>query len=90
MNSTPPETISDDSKPGFHLIPEAWNTIERVYVDRTAVKPKQMTYGAISGMVDSKADLLEDFMVAAALAVSTAASVMIDRRMIKKGKASGK
>jgi carboxyl-terminal processing protease len=56
MNSTPPETISGDSKPGFHLIPEAWNTIERVYVDRTAVKPKQMTYGAISGMVDSLGD----------------------------------
>ena len=30
---------------------EAWNTIQRVYVDRNAVKPQLMTYGAISGLV---------------------------------------
>jgi carboxyl-terminal processing protease len=35
---------------------EAWNTIERVYVDKAAVKPEKMTYGAISGMVDSLGD----------------------------------
>jgi carboxyl-terminal processing protease len=35
---------------------EAWNTIERVYVDRASVKPKQMIYGAIGGMVDSLGD----------------------------------
>jgi carboxyl-terminal processing protease len=52
----PSDSISTDAKPDFHLIAEAWNTIERVYVDRAAVKPKQMTYGAISGMVDSLGD----------------------------------
>jgi carboxyl-terminal processing protease len=56
LNCRPPETIPADAKLDFHLIAEAWNTIERVYVDRTAVKPKQMTYGAISGMVDSFGD----------------------------------
>jgi carboxyl-terminal processing protease len=35
---------------------EAWNTIQRVYVDRRSVKPKLMTYGAISGMVDALGD----------------------------------
>ncbi len=40
----------------FGLMAEAWNTIQRVYVDRTAVQPTQLTYGAISGMVDSLGD----------------------------------
>ncbi|MGZ3515482.1 MAG: S41 family peptidase, partial [Thermodesulfobacteriota bacterium] len=35
---------------------EAWNTIERVYVDRKAINSQKMTYGAISGMVDSLGD----------------------------------
>jgi carboxyl-terminal processing protease len=35
---------------------EAWNTIRKVYVDRGSVKPKLMTYGAISGMVDALGD----------------------------------
>jgi carboxyl-terminal processing protease len=35
---------------------EAWNTIQRVYVDRNSVKPKLMTYGAITGMVDALGD----------------------------------
>jgi carboxyl-terminal processing protease len=51
-----PETIPADARPDFRLMAEAWNTIERVYVNRAAVKPKQMTYGAISGMVDSLGD----------------------------------
>jgi carboxyl-terminal processing protease len=35
---------------------KAWNTIHRFYVDRKAVDPQQMTYGAISGMVDALGD----------------------------------
>jgi len=35
---------------------EAWNAIEQQYVDRSAVQPKTMTYGAISGMVESLGD----------------------------------
>jgi carboxyl-terminal processing protease len=38
------------------LIDEAWNVIQKNYVDQASVKPDQMTYGAISGMVDSLGD----------------------------------
>ena len=51
-----PETIPAGARLDFQLMNEAWDTIEKVYVDRAAVKPKQMTYGAISGMVDSLGD----------------------------------
>ena len=37
----------------FRVMAEAWNLITRYYVDRPAVQPKAMTYGAISGMVDA-------------------------------------
>jgi len=44
------------SNQNIGLIQEAWNIVEKNYVDQTAVKPTQMTYGAISGMVDSLGD----------------------------------
>lgn len=53
---TPSDTIPPDAASSFQLIAEAWNTIQRLYVDRAAVKPQLMTYGAISGMVDSLGD----------------------------------
>ncbi|HSB06762.1 MAG TPA: PDZ domain-containing protein, partial [Thermodesulfobacteriota bacterium] len=53
---TPSSTIAPGAEPNFKLMAEAWNTIERIYVDRKAVNPKLMTYGAISGMVDSLGD----------------------------------
>lgn len=40
----------------IQLITEAWNTINRVYVDRAALQPKPLTYGAISGMVSALGD----------------------------------
>lgn len=39
-----------------NLINEAWNIIQRSYVDRSAVNSQKQTYGAISGMVDSLGD----------------------------------
>jgi carboxyl-terminal processing protease len=48
----PPADVKDD----FQLMVEAWNTIQRHYVDRAALQPKKLTYGAISGMVDSLGD----------------------------------
>ncbi|HUL20931.1 MAG TPA: S41 family peptidase [Thermodesulfobacteriota bacterium] len=51
-----PDTVPPDAEPNFRLMAEAWNTIQRVYVDRSSIKPKEMTYGAISGMVDSLGD----------------------------------
>lgn len=45
-----------DGKLNFRLISEARDLIHRYYVDRAAEKPLQMTYGAISGMVNSLGD----------------------------------
>jgi len=53
---TPSDTIPPNAEPHSRLMAEAWNTIERVYVNRNAVNPQLMTYGAISGMVDSLGD----------------------------------
>ncbi|HTV61658.1 MAG TPA: S41 family peptidase [Verrucomicrobiae bacterium] len=51
MTFLPSDALSD-----FRLMSEAWNTIERFYVDRAAVKPEALTYGAISGMVNALGD----------------------------------
>jgi carboxyl-terminal processing protease len=52
----PADKIPAEAAPDFRLMAEAWNTIQSVYVDRKAVKPKLLTYGAISGMVASLGD----------------------------------
>ncbi len=56
LGSRPPDPVPAGAKPDLHLIAEAWDTIDRVYVDRSALKPRQMTYGAIRGMVDALGD----------------------------------
>jgi carboxyl-terminal processing protease len=38
------------------LVQEAYNMIQRVYVDRTALKTQELEYGAIGGMVDALGD----------------------------------
>jgi carboxyl-terminal processing protease len=45
-----------DTGTHFRLMTEAWDTIQRVYVDRSALVPTQLTYGAIRGMVDALGD----------------------------------
>jgi carboxyl-terminal processing protease len=45
-----------DETQGLDLMTEAWNIIQKDYVDRSAVQPERMTYGAIGGMVDSLGD----------------------------------
>jgi carboxyl-terminal processing protease len=40
----------------FNLITEAWNLIQKEYVDRQAINSQQLTYGAISGMVQALGD----------------------------------
>lgn len=40
----------------FQTMVEAWNLVEQHYVDRSAIQPDTMTYGAISGMVNSLGD----------------------------------
>jgi carboxyl-terminal processing protease len=56
LNVDPNSNIPAGADANFGLMAEAWNTIQRVYVDRTAIQPTQLTYGAISGMVDSLGD----------------------------------
>lgn len=51
-----PNVLSAGSGFDFGLLAQAWNAIERHYVDRTALKPDALTYGAISGMVDALGD----------------------------------
>ncbi len=42
--------------PDFQLITEAWNTIQRAYVDPSAEQTEPLTYGAIGGMVNALGD----------------------------------
>lgn len=48
--------LSPHAWSSLRLISEAWNLIQRFYVDRAAAQPRRMTYGAISGMVDALGD----------------------------------
>lgn len=52
----PPHGIPPDAVPEFSLMAESWSLIQHVYVDRTAVAPRAMGYGAIGGMVDALGD----------------------------------
>ncbi len=56
MAFPPSDKVPSAAEPSFKLIAEAWNTIEKVYADRKAINSQKMTYGAISGMVDSLGD----------------------------------
>lgn len=47
---------SSHTEPDLQLLAQAWDTIHQQYVDRTALQPKELTYGAISGMVDALGD----------------------------------
>jgi carboxyl-terminal processing protease len=51
-----PSNIPPSASPDFRLMAEAWNTIQQNYVDHAAAQPQQLTYGAISGMVDALGD----------------------------------
>jgi len=50
--NVPSNAISD-----FRLMAEAWNTIHEFFVGRVALRPRVLTYGAISGMVRSLGDV---------------------------------
>lgn len=49
--------IPANAVPNFRLMAEAWSTINQVYVDRQAIQPERLTYGAIGGMVDALGDI---------------------------------
>jgi carboxyl-terminal processing protease len=48
--------VPSNAAASFRLMASAWNTIDRYYVDRQAVNGQNLTYGAISGMVDALGD----------------------------------
>ena len=54
--SFPSNRIPSDAKSDFSLMAEAWNAIQTHYVDRSALRPRALTYGALSGMVDALGD----------------------------------
>ncbi len=47
----PPEAAGTSS-----LLWEAWNVVDHNYVDRSALDAQRMTYGAVSGLIDSLGD----------------------------------
>jgi len=53
---SPSDKIPAEAQGSFGLMAEAWNTIQKLYIDRQAVNPREMTYGAIRGMMDSLGD----------------------------------
>jgi carboxyl-terminal processing protease len=52
----PTKGIPANAQAEFQLMAEAWNAIQKSYVDRPAVQARSLTYGSISGMVDSLGD----------------------------------
>ncbi len=56
VSFVPPTGIPSAAAPAFQLMAEAWNTIQREYVDRAALDPQRLAYGAISGMVEALGD----------------------------------
>ena len=54
--SAQPITVPPDATREFQLMTEAWDTIQREYVDHAAAQPWRLAYGAISGMVDALGD----------------------------------
>lgn len=56
LTLAPPWGLKPENVRYLRLIAEAWRVIEREYVDREAVQPKSLTYGAIAGSVDALGD----------------------------------
>ena len=52
----PSSTGATETALNWRLLTEAWHTVQRSYVDRAALQPRQLTYGAINGMVEALGD----------------------------------
>jgi len=48
--------IPKDARNNLRLVVEAWNVIDRFYVDRGAIQSSNLAYGAISGMTEALGD----------------------------------
>ncbi len=51
-----PGVASTSTPSDLPLIQEAYDMIQRVYVDRSAIKSQELEYGAVGGMVDALGD----------------------------------
>jgi carboxyl-terminal processing protease len=51
ISGVPPDAMDE-----FELMSQAWRLIDRFYVDRSAIRPTAMAYGAINGMAESLGD----------------------------------
>ena len=56
MGASGCSSASTRKEPDFKLMTQAWNTIQKQYVNRTSLQSAELTYGAISGMVDALGD----------------------------------
>ncbi len=56
LQVAPVKTASPSTGIDYSLINQAYNLIQKNYVDRPAIQSQQLTYGAISGMVDALGD----------------------------------
>src|SRR3954447_18531612 len=54
--SQSPAGVSEENKQSVALFVEALNAVEEDYVDQKEIDPKEQTYGAIKGMLDSLGD----------------------------------
>jgi carboxyl-terminal processing protease len=52
----PVSSVVSGSTDSFNLVNQARNIIQKNYVEQAALKPNQLAYGAINGMVDSLGD----------------------------------
>lgn len=57
-HKSPPQGVKAD----FSLFWEVWNRLEDTYIEKEALNPRQMVYGAIQGMVKSLGDPYTEFM----------------------------
>lgn len=53
---TPCIVRTSDQPPQFDVFWQSWNLVQRHFVDRTALDPTSLAYGAIRGMVDALGD----------------------------------
>lgn len=51
LSGVPPDAMDE-----FQLMSQAWRAIDRFYVDRSAIRPTAMAYGAINGMTEALGD----------------------------------
>src|SRR5690349_5973487 len=56
MGFVPTANIPATATQEFQLMAQAWNIIQQEYVDRSALVARNLTYGAISGMVNALGD----------------------------------